>query len=634
MKHQQNMPSISYRPDIDGLRAIAVLAVLFFHLDFSMFSGGYVGVDVFFVVSGFLITKIIVSEHSQSTFTFKKFYIRRIRRLAPAFIVTMIATLILAILLFSPAKLERFGVEFSSASVAASNFFYWLESGYFDIESKYKPLLHTWSLGVEEQFYLIWPFLTIIFLKYFNKKQIFRIYLTLSLLSLVYAEYFLYRQSTAAFYLLPSRVVEFSIGAMLVLHKDTQEKTNLILKNGLSILGIVLLFYSFVGLSDSTRFPGLFSLPVALGTALIIYSKNSFINTLLSTKTLVFTGKISYSLYLIHWPLIVFYTYKNSNGPDTFAKCAIIAVSIITAIFFYYLIEKPFRFTHDAKHDVSKNNRLFISCVCFIITAFVITGFVTHKTGFPGLNTNKLHLFSTVNLKQEKRKRQVARRKLAKNPTFTIEGTLNPNKKNALVVGNSHGVDGLNIIKSIFGDQHNYLLSALGGCPPYHPSVAMELTDRDKCIKIQKERYGTEIYHNIDYVVISTLFLPQGFAPIHLERYIKHLTNLGIRKIIILGGHYRLRNEMYEVGQKYTDISEAVESSIKDQFLYNEEIEKIALQYNCLFINKKQLLCQGDSCVYAVGDNPFTWDQGHLSYEFAQYLGSLSKKMVEEYLSL
>ena len=202
---RRDIGSVKYRPDIDGLRAVAVLSVMFFHVGFARFSGGWVGVDVFFVISGYLITRLIRDEYEAGTFSFAGFYARRARRLFPSFFFTVAASFIAGSLIFDPVYLQHFAGEVVYAIVAASNFFYWLDGGYFGVAEQYKPL-HTWSLGVEEQFYLIWP-LTIVLVLRYCRRYLWLVLTAAALASLFLAEYFFWAdKARAVFLLLPGRI--------------------------------------------------------------------------------------------------------------------------------------------------------------------------------------------------------------------------------------------------------------------------------------------------------------------------------------------------------------------------------------------------------------------------------------------
>ena len=340
---QRNVSNPRYRADIDGLRAVAVLSVLFFHVGYARFGGGWVGVDVFFVISGFLITRLIRDEIDAGTFSFANFYARRARRLFAAFIFTVGASFIAGSLVFDRVYLQHFAGEVVYALVAVSNFFYWLDGGYFGVAEQYKPLLHTWSLGVEEQFYLLWPLTMVLLLRYCRRQ----LWLALSLaavVSLLGAEYFFYLgKERAVFLLLPSRVFEFAIGAGLVwLVKPPAANQRLL--EGAFLTGLTLIGVAVFGFTISTPFPTLYALVPCLGSALVIFGGTSAnLGWLLANPLMAGIGRISYSLYLIHWPVIVFYSYHRLAPLDHLEQALICLGSIGAAALMYVFIEQPFR---------------------------------------------------------------------------------------------------------------------------------------------------------------------------------------------------------------------------------------------------------------------------------------------------
>lgn len=356
------MDKTKYRSDIDGLRSIAVLSVLLFHLGFSSFGGGFVGVDVFFVISGFLITRLIKDEIDRTgSFDFKNFYLRRIRRLFPALFVTLFVTSALAALLLSPAHLQRFGGALTSALASVSNFYFWFEADYFDVSAQVKPLLHTWSLSIEEQFYLIWPVTIFLLYKPTRKRvayvglllfAVFSLYLNVKFSDGSVAFISQHSESLAGwiadgratiFFLMPFRVFEFAIGAALVWLVGYQAKSKTI-HDMLFVLGLGLIVYAVATFNDQMLFPSTAALVPCLGTALLIYSgASSRFSPLLTNKSSVGIGLLSYSLYLVHWPIIVFWIYlKNEIG--FIDQVGMATFSFVLAFLSYRFVECPFRY--------------------------------------------------------------------------------------------------------------------------------------------------------------------------------------------------------------------------------------------------------------------------------------------------
>lgn len=355
--------SIQYRPDIDGLRSIAIISVLILHLGFQTFSGGFVGVDVFFVISGFLITNLIKKEiETTGQFSMKQFYARRICRLLPALVVVLFFTILFSILVFSPTHLRRIGGALTSSITSISNIYFWREAGYFDASSNLKPFLHTWSLSIEEQFYLVWPSL-LWGLMVIKKSWLPPTFLILAgTLSLYLNQIFgdgevgmiskywprlaarIANGNATLFFLLPFRIFEFAIGALIVYFIHIKSKQWIY--DLFFMMGLILIGYAVFSFDDKILFPSYYGLVPTIGTALIIYSGHkSRFQVILSNKLSVGIGLISYSLYLVHWPIIVFWTYL-ADSIDTKAKCIIMLMSVILAILNYVYIEQPFRKTN------------------------------------------------------------------------------------------------------------------------------------------------------------------------------------------------------------------------------------------------------------------------------------------------
>lgn len=334
-----------YRPEIDGLRAVAILPVVLFHARIPGFSGGFVGVDVFFVISGFLITSLIVSDLEQQRFSLVGFWERRARRILPALLTVAGFTLVTGWFLLLPADFARLGQSILAQSVFGSNVFFWQQSGYFGPLADELPLLHTWSLAVEEQFYLLFPVSMVVISRFaFRFRGL--LVLTFGVASLAISIWAVEQTPGAAFYLLPSRAWELAVGAWLALQKGHLRASDVI-RQVVSFLGIGLIAFSVVVIDPATPFPGIWALPPVLGTAAVIWADGArltFVGRLLAARPLVFVGLISYSLYLWHWPLFVFARYINSTPILSSGwNLAVISFSFALAYMSWRLVETPFR---------------------------------------------------------------------------------------------------------------------------------------------------------------------------------------------------------------------------------------------------------------------------------------------------
>ncbi|MCC7536874.1 MAG: acyltransferase [Deltaproteobacteria bacterium] len=339
------MTTTHYRPDIDGLRAVAVLFVLFFHLFPGRLPGGYVGVDVFFVISGFLITQIISRELDDGRFRITTFYARRVKRIFPALLVMLVFALVVGYLGLFTQELKSLGLHVASGAAFFSNVTLYLESGYFDTAAESKPLLHLWSLGVEEQFYIAWPWIALLVKKAeANRRGAGRWGLVVLAVASFVCNVVLTRTNpTASFYLPFSRFWELAIGGLLALSPGTK------LPPGLSrvatVVGVGLLVASAFVLDRTRLFPGFWALMPVLGSALLIHGGEApgFLRRVISTRPLVFVGLISYPLYLWHWPIIVFFRAFGADPIPTWVKLILLALSVLLAWLTFALVERPIR---------------------------------------------------------------------------------------------------------------------------------------------------------------------------------------------------------------------------------------------------------------------------------------------------
>src|SRR5882757_3999150 len=343
--YPQSEIMISYRPEIDGLRAIAVLGVLLFHAGFSAFSGGYAGVDVFFVISGYLITRNILTRMDAGRFSYVGFFINRVRRLFPALLTTIGVSFLIGALLFPPPHMKKLAEAAIVSILSVANIYFWSEASYWDIESAFKPLLHLWSLSVEEQFYLFWPPMLLLASRANNKRLARLVLLTaLGLTSLLFAGFLSWHHPRATFYWMPWRAFEFMIGAAVIWLEIIVTPRGRLLPEIMAGAGLVLIIVPFLSFNDYTPFPLPGALLPCIGTALLIWAGGSCLTSKLWTnRPIIWIGRISYSLYLVHWPLIIFYTYWRFAPPTQFEQIGLVIASIALAVPLHTFVEKRFR---------------------------------------------------------------------------------------------------------------------------------------------------------------------------------------------------------------------------------------------------------------------------------------------------
>ena len=380
-----------YRPDIDGLRAIAVLSIVFFHLGLEGFDGGYVGVDIFFVISGYLITSIILREIQTGTFSIARFYERRVRRILPALTVTLIVTLLAGAVLLNPAQFEALGESAAATSVFLSNVYFFLGAGYFDGPSEHKPLLHTWSLAVEEQYYILFPALMLLIARRFAGR--FTIWLTsIAVTSFIACVIWTSIDETAAFFLIQFRAWELLIGSLLALRilpvVESEPARNL-----LAATGLVMMLAAVYFLSKDTPFPSAAAALPTVGSALVIHAGlggSSAVARLLSVRPMVFIGLISYSLYLVHWPLVVYAKQVLINEPTDMEIGVLFIAMLVLATLSWRFVERPFR----NRQMLSPQPRLFVAAGAAVAVVLGGSVAIAAMQGFPGRDSG--HALSDI----------------------------------------------------------------------------------------------------------------------------------------------------------------------------------------------------------------------------------------------
>lgn len=391
-----------YRAEIDGLRALAILAVLFFHAGCG-FPGGYVGVDVFFVISGFLITSLIWKDLEQGRFTFLGFWEKRARRLFPALLVVTASTLIAGWFLLLPSDFKNLGQAAASQILFAANIYYYFNAGYFSGLSEDKPLLHTWSLAVEEQFYFIVPFLLCGLFKVtqFRTRKVVATFISAALIaSLAASIYGIKLSPSATFYLLPTRSWELLLGSLVavsLLSKSFMSQSAL--RNFLAFFGLALIAISVFFYTRETPFPGLAALPPCAGTALIIWATThnegedpTWLGRILSLRPITFTGTISYSLYLWHWPIFAYTNYYTLTPLPTSYRVGLIVLVFFLAILTWKYIETPFR----KKRVGATRFSLYAFTGIGLATIFSFSMLCIRAQGFPQRLSTQRQIFSNA----------------------------------------------------------------------------------------------------------------------------------------------------------------------------------------------------------------------------------------------
>ena len=370
-----------YRPEVDGLRALAIIATLFFHAEIFGVTGGYVGVDLFFVISGYLITNILLIEMKEGRFSLKKFYERRCRRILPALVFVMAAVTIAAWFILLPYDFKNFGRSLAATSTFWANIFFWRQVGYFDAAAHTKPLLHCWSLSLEEQFYILFPLLLLFLFRRFGLR-LWRAILVTAIISFAVSIVQVKTQPSAAFYLLHTRAWEFLLGSLAAVYPYHKLPSKMV--TPLAMLGLAGIIAPMFFYSDQTTFPGLAALPPCLGAAVIIYIHQpgcqvSWVGRWLALPTLTGLGKISYSLYLWHWPLLVFPRYIYDAPLGLQGRLLALGAATVLAFISWRFVENPVR-----QRQVLKSPRLVFIFSILSIVVFTVGGrTIRYTDGFP-----------------------------------------------------------------------------------------------------------------------------------------------------------------------------------------------------------------------------------------------------------
>ena len=465
----------NYIPQIDGLRAVAVLSVILFHANFSVFninfSGGFFGVDIFFVISGYLISRLIISEiNSESSFNFKNFYIRRIRRILPALLTVALVTYPFAWLLLLPVSLMEYVGSLISGIFFTSNlFFYFSGAEYDSTPSLYKPLLHYWSLSVEEQFYIIYP-LTLFIVYKFLRKNLTLFFTFIAFLSFVLSLYLSVYDNSLNFYLFPTRIWELLIGAFAAkLNMENNKITNSRYQNLFQLLGVSLIIFSILFLKNFEQnwaqnnilyklllsHPGLLTLIPVMGTFLVIifYKKKNFINKFLSLKPIVFIGLISYSLYLWHVPIFSFIRISTIDINSPIEYLILILIIFLISILSYYFIEKPFR----NKNITTLKNLSFYLLSIVLILLFLSFNTSKHN-GYSNLVPDYFKEFK-INDKSGNPLFKKLRKKEDVEKIDSTNKSKNPFFDTVLMIGDSHAGDFEDDMKKVLSKRETNLIN-------------------------------------------------------------------------------------------------------------------------------------------------------------------------------
>lgn len=630
-----------YRSEIDGLRSIAVIPVILFHAGFEVFSGGFVGVDVFFVISGYLITTIILSEMDKGQFSLVNFYERRARRIFPALFFVMLVSLLPAWLYLNPSELKDFSQSLMAVSAFSSNILFWAESGYWGADNELKPLLHTWSLGVEEQYYILFPLFLMVMWR-FRKRWILSSFVAISVVSLLTAQWGAYNNPTATFFLLPTRAWELAIGSCIAfyfLYRKQSIRTLLshrYISEALSLAGLLMIGYAIFAFDETTPFPSFFALIPTIGTGLIIIfsSKEVFVGKLLSTKLLVGIGLISYSAYLWHQPLFAFARHASFTPSNTQAMAFIAILSFVFAYLSWRLVEKPFR----DKSVVSRKTVLWFAVAGSV--SFLTLGLVGHLgNGFPerfSASTNSVLDFNNYPKKELYRQRDCFLEPDQRFSEFSSFCHQVGSRAGVMIWGDSHAAA---LSYGLRKELSDVIQLTSSGCPPIfglHVPYRIHCTGINEFAKeiIEKHQPKIIILHAnwLFYQDTYTVYDVRKLGEL-IKKTIRSVSELSPdSEIYIVGGVPQWKGGLPNLLHK-KDIGLDRERSLylEDGTLNALAALDLALSesttnLNATFVSVFELLCDSKNCpVVILGDKGYTltaWDYGHLTAEGSSLLAN------------
>lgn len=610
-----NPSSMKYRPEIDGLRSVAVLPVILFHAGLNWVPGGFVGVDVFFVISGFLITTIIARELEQGRFSLIQFYERRARRILPALFLMLLVTTILSTIILLPYELKTYGRGLISVIVFASNILFWRETGYFAPSSELNPLLHTWSLAVEEQFYILFPMLLWALWK-FRLRSVVLVLVLLTLGSLSLAELFSLRAPTPNFYLLPTRAWELLAGSLAGLYLMRRPQITGLLAEIVAFTGLAAIVWSIIKFSEATPFPSLWALAPVMGTVAIIIaaSPSTLAGRILTFPPLVGLGLISYSAYLWHQPLFAFARILEiDHEPSNMLMAVLVVLTLVFAWISWRFVERPFR-----QRDVYLRRAIFtragIGSAIFVVVGatFMMTDGLVQRFPEEQRDWVKTHP------QEYGRYVRAAYSEIQGAPTS--EDSLN-----LVIVGDSFSQDFFNTITET-GAFADYAKTAIYvstrcqihyGFPVSKIMPLVEEKDRRKCLKQFLTAEQVKEIRKADVVIFAA-----GWRDWGAERLATSIAAMELDpkiSVFVVGSKSFERSRRY-----YLSINDPRDAVMAPSPMATKTAEILARTLpEGVFIDTLSLLCSLGCPQLTPGGQLISYDGAHLTKEGAAYLGQV-----------
>lgn len=660
-KNKKDAFGLEYRADIDGLRAIAILSVLLFHAGVDGFSGGFVGVDIFFVISGFLITATLVREIKEKRLSLLGFYERRFRRILPMAFFVILMCIIVGYFVLDSYHYKKLAESVFANNVFLSNIYFQGEVSYFDDPSELKPLLHTWTLAVEEQFYLIFP-ITLVLISYFRVSGVRWLYMALAV-SFMLSVYMTGNNSSEAFYYVHSRAWQFLLGGVLALSFSSRSRND----RGTSLIagvGLFLIVYSIVTFTEETRFPGPYAAIPSMGAAFIIYSGSNgstFVSRLLSLQPFVFIGLISYSLYLWHWPIFVFFKFYNIIELGSWQKIGLIIISVFLSFLSYRFIETPIRL----RRVFESRHSLFLG-TAVITVVFVFTSVLLVKSeGLPQRYSSEGLLQIHAEDHEGEHWFDCERALLRNQETLCTLGSIG--EPEFLLWGDSHARAIASAISmSAARRGASGVLATRSACPPLdgierpgrrtchifnkgihayiadHPGIRTVILAARWTISVESHRYKQENGMSIRLIDISdiensglsnALLFERG-----LRRTINKIQQQGIRVVLmrpIPEVGYDVPSALHAAVLTGRDVNAIIAPTFPEYARRNANvtaiINRLEHELHITTVNPASLLCDQDVCRVATDDGFALYrDDDHLSTYGSIYVSSIFDSLFEK----
>ncbi len=620
---------MKYRAEIDGLRSLAILPVVAFHAGLTWLSGGFTGVDVFFVISGFLITTIILGElgapgtaSPTGRFSILEFYKRRILRILPALTVVLVATVLAAWMIMLPNEFRSAGKSVAATALFLSNVYFWKTSGYFADAAELKPLLHTWSLAVEEQFYVFFPLL-LVFVARFLRRRFALVIALLSAASFLLCVWLTPRAPSTAFFLLPTRIWELGLGALIAAGGAPRVAASRG-RDALALAGVALILFGVLALSEEDPFPGWNALYPVLGAGLVIaYGAGTRVGALLSTRPIVYLGQISYSLYLWHWPVIVFYRMSQGGQLDPLDIATVIALSWLLADLSWRFVERPFR---SREFRLVPAPRVVVAGTA-CLAAFLLLGGLIVTTGahWRGYPPEALRVAAYTDYENTPDYAyQFASGDGCSASGYTNGSDFNrekclvtePGRPNYLVIGDSHAGAVWRAISLAYPDVH-FVKASISGCRP-----VLEAEGEAPCRDLIEYVYRDFVPRaHLDGVILVGRWRATDFPRVAPTLdYLKPLT----RQIVVFGPTVEYKGEfpLLLARERMSGVDGVTEAALDPTKKgLSDALGEVVRAAGIDYIPVYDALCPEGRCAEtSAEDVPLQFDYGHLTLAGAELL--------------